>query len=45
MIFEQPSAYDCPDNHTGNNPTFGCFPEKTFGQIRPKGLRIKYILS
>ena len=45
MIFEQPYAYNCPDIHTGNNPTSGCFPDKIFGQIRPKGLRIKYLLS
>ena len=44
MIFEQPYAYNCPDIHTGNNPTSGCFPDKIFGQIRPKGQRIKYLL-
>ena len=45
MIFEQPATYNCPGNYTGNTSIFGYFPDKIFWQIRPQGLRIKYLLS
>ena len=45
MIFEQPSFYNFTDNHTRNDLTSGCLPEKIFGEIRPAGLRIKYVIS
>ena len=40
MIFEQLYTYNCPDIHTGNNPSSGCLPEFVFDQIRPKELTI-----